>query len=56
MPTDTDPSSEIPSKPRRTPEEVDTISLVDYLDDVDRAAFRRALALRDTYYPLTRQT
>lgn len=54
MPTDQN-SNDQPQKPRRNPEDPDIVSLVDYLDTVDRAAFRRALALRDTYYPLTRQ-
>ena len=54
MPSEKKESGEDPSKPRRTVDEAETVSLVDFLDDVDRAAFRRALELRDSYYPLIR--
>jgi hypothetical protein len=54
MPTD-QKSNEKAQQPGRAEDDLDRVSLVDYLDNVDRAAFRRALALRDTYYPLSRQ-
>jgi hypothetical protein len=45
-----DPASQT-EQPR---EDEDTLSLVDYLDNVDRTAFRRALEHRFNYYPLPR--
>lgn len=53
MPTDQEPR-DTPSQPERAQEDEDTLSLVDFLDNVDRTAFRRALEHRFNYYPLPR--
>ena len=53
MPTDQEPR-DTPSPPQRPQEDEDTLSLVDFLDNVDRTAFRRALEHRFNYYPLPR--
>jgi len=56
MPSEKQESGEDPSEPSRTRDEIDSVSLVDFLDDVDRAAFRRALELRDSYYSPSRSS
>lgn len=53
MPTDQDPRDTSP-QPQRAEEDDDTLSLVDFIDSVDRTAFRRALEHRFNYYPLPR--
>ncbi len=54
MPTDQEPR-DTPSQPERAQDDEDTtLSLVDFLDNVDRLAFRRAIEHRFNYYPLRR--
>jgi len=53
MPTDQEPRDTNP-QPQGPKEDEDTLSLVDFLDNVDRTAFRRALEHRFNYYPLLR--
>jgi hypothetical protein len=44
--------SEQPANADSDGETGDTVSLVDLFDQLDRAAFRRALKQRDSVYPL----
>jgi hypothetical protein len=53
MPTDQEPHDP-QSQPQLPKEKEDTFSLVDFLDSVDRTAFRRAIEHRFNYYPLRR--
>ena len=53
MPTDQEPHDTNPQT-QRPEEDEETLSLVDFLDSVDRTAFRRALEHRFNYYPLPR--
>jgi hypothetical protein len=53
MPSEKEPREKSP-QPRTIPEDADFPSLVDFLDRVDRAAFRRALEQRYNYYPIPR--
>jgi hypothetical protein len=53
MPTDHDPR-DTPLEPPQAQDDDDTLSLVDFIDSVDRTAFRRALEHRFNYYPLPR--
>jgi hypothetical protein len=55
MPADKDPHDS-PLQPLHAPDDDDSLSIVDYLDSVDRAAFRRALGQRNNYYPISRGT
>ena len=52
MPTDQDPRNTPP--PQKAPEEDETLTVVDFIDSIDRTAFRRALEQRFNYYPVPR--
>lgn len=41
-----------PADPKQDDDTTETVSLVDLFDKLDRAAFERALAQRDSRYPL----
>ena len=43
--------SQAAAENQREPDATDTVSLVDLFDELDRAAFERALAQRDINYP-----
>ena len=51
------PITEEPDKQSAEPEtgrdSIDSVSLVDLFDQLDRASFRRALELRDNVFPLS---
>jgi len=51
MPTDKKPR-EKPAESNQTRDSREALSLVDFFDQMDRAAFRRALEHRDSVYPL----
>jgi hypothetical protein len=55
MPTDQEPH-ETPQQPQRAQEDDDTLALsvVDFIDSMDRLAFRRALDQRFNYYRIVR--
>jgi hypothetical protein len=41
-----------PAEPSSRHESSEAMSLVDYFDQMDRDAFRRALEYRDSYFPI----
>ena len=52
QPTDDKPLDTPPAA--RPPDEDKRLSVVDFIDSVDRDAFRRALVKRCNYYPIPR--
>jgi hypothetical protein len=54
MSTDQDPRERPPAPPQRAQDDEHALSLVDYIDNVDRTAFRRALEHRFNYYRISR--
>lgn len=53
MPTDQDPRDTSP-QPQRSRDDEDSVTVIDFIDSMDRTAFRRALEQRINYYPLPR--
>jgi len=54
MPTQDEPGTEAESATVDA-DGAETISIVDYFDEIDRAAFRRALEHRSSAYPYTHE-